>query len=71
VNFLDRYKVFRRLSLIWVLCLITWTTYRVFTSPPDIPTGTATVFGTVIGMLATVVGFYKWERFKEDGNRGR
>lgn len=62
----NQHKAFRRTVLIWALCLITWTVREVFLRAPDIQTGTATALGLVIGILATVIGFYQWSRDRED-----
>lgn len=64
----NRHKAFRRGVLIWALCLITWTVREVFLRSPDIQSGTATALGLVIGILATVIGFYQWSRDREDRN---
>jgi hypothetical protein len=52
-------KIFRRLILLWVMVLITvlivWTWLR----PPDIPHGTVTALGLVIGILTPIITFYQ------------
>lgn len=62
----NRHKAFRRLVLIWAIGLITWTVHEVFTRAPAVGAGTATALGAVIGVLATVVGFYQWSRERDD-----
>lgn len=62
----NRHKGFRRLVLIWAIALITWTVHEVFTRAPAIGAGTATALGAVIGILATVIGFYQWSRERAD-----
>ena len=59
-------KFFRRVVLLWAMVLITvivvWTWY----DTPDISAGTATALGAVVGILATVIGFYQWSRKRDD-----
>ena len=62
----EKHKLFRRIALIWSMCLITWVVYIVFTETPVIESGTATALGIVVGILATVIGFYQHTRAKED-----
>lgn len=64
-NLTEKHKLFRRATLVWAIVLITWVTIRVFTSPPNIGSGTATAYGIVVGLLATAIGFYKWSRYQE------
>jgi hypothetical protein len=60
-NFLHRNAVFPILMQIWGMAVISWVIFRVFGStPPDIPSGTAMAFGTVIGLLSVVVGVWQW-----------
>lgn len=59
-------KFFRRLALMWTIALITFAVVVTFTDPPSITGGTATALATVVGILATVIGFYQWSRDKED-----
>lgn len=65
-DWIDKYKVVRRLILIWAVWLITWVTFAVFDDPPDIAGSTAAALGTIVGILATVIAFYQSSRFKED-----
>ena len=66
MTWLDKYRVLRRIAFLWSLSLVTWVTYQVFTDPPQISAGTATAYGTAVGVLSTVIGFYKWSRFKQE-----
>lgn len=72
----NEHKMARRLLLLWAVWLITVVTFRVFPTDnrvvPDIPSGTATVFSIVVGLLATAIGFYQWSRSREDklNNKG-
>lgn len=65
----EKHKLMRRISLIWVLILITFVLERV-TRPEIIvliQTPGASIIIAVIGMLATIVGFYMSGRAKEEG----
>lgn len=62
-------KFFRRLALVWAMIIITWVVWVVFTGPPQIAGGTAAALGTVVGILATVIGFYQWSRDRDDQQR--
>ena len=59
-------KVFRRLSLIWCVALITWTVWYVFTREPTIAAGTASALLGVVGLLGVIVGFYHKNREADD-----
>ena len=63
----EKHKLIRRLMVLWSVVLITWVVVIVFTRPPDIPAGTVTALSLVVGMLGSVIGFYKWLRHKDDG----
>ena len=65
-NLIEKHKLIRRLTLLWSLILITAVVIKVFWFPIDIPNGTAMALGTVVGILGTVIGLYKWMRGKED-----
>ena len=64
----EEYKAARRITLFWALWLITVVVLRV-TSVEVIlgitPAG-ATVVGSVVGILATVIAFYQWHRSKDN-----
>ncbi len=62
-------RLFRRLVLVWACMLITWVVVRTWIDPPDISPGTAGALATVVGILATVVGFYQWHRKADDERR--
>lgn len=65
-SWLDRYKVFRRLALIWALWLITHATLKCFDNIEHITTPVAACLATVVGILTVVVGLYQGSRHKED-----
>lgn len=74
MNFTDlaeKHKLFRRIALIWAIVLITWVVIKVFTSPPDIPSGTVTALSIIVGLLATVIGFYNHTRHNDDQSNNR
>lgn len=60
-------KLIRRLALVWACWLITVVVLRV--TEPDVlqhvNAAVATIVTAVIGILATVIGFYQWSRHKE------
>lgn len=68
MSFIDRHKVVRRFIILWVIGIITWSVYISFTNPPDIPSGTATVLISIIGLLSVAISFYQWQRHKDDTN---
>ena len=59
-------KLFRRLSLVWAMTLITAIVLLTWLRTPDIGTGTVTALATVVGILATVIGFYHKNRARDD-----
>jgi len=63
---IDKYKVIRRLLLLWTAWELHWTIHYVFTKQPVIAASTVTALSLVVGMLATVIGLYKWRRFDQD-----
>jgi hypothetical protein len=67
-DWVDRRKIMRRLLLLWSAWLITLVTLRVTTPDVMIQVGAAgaTIFGAVVGILATLIGFYQWSRHDDD-----
>lgn len=59
---------FRRAGVTSALAAFLWATWRVFgDSPPDIPAGTATAYGTLLGAgLTAWLGFYWRSKGKDD-----
>lgn len=59
----------RRCVLAWAIWLIT----KFVLSPPDyvltIGGPGAAVIGAVVGILATVIGFYQWSRDKDEASK--
>lgn len=46
----------------WSMSLITWVILTVFSEPSEISTSMVTAMSLVIGLLATVIGFYNYQR---------
>lgn len=59
-KFLYDHKVVSVLTIVWMMGLVTWVTWRVFGAPPDIPTATAAAYATVFGLPALAIGLWKW-----------
>lgn len=67
IDLVEKHKLVRRLALVWACWLITIAVLRV-TDPAvitQIGGAGATVVSAVIGILATVIGFYQYSRSKE------
>ena len=66
---MNQHKILTALIVVWLLGLVTWPTYRVFSeNPPEIAAGTATALATVYGLPAIAVALWKW---RGDNIRGR
>ena len=63
----DKYKFARRAALIWACWLITVTVFKFF-EMERVDSTHATVIVSIIGILATVIGFYQWQRKQDDDN---
>lgn len=63
---LDKYRVVRRLILLWACWLITFSVMRVFNNLELVNGAVATALTTVVGILTVVVGFYQKGREKDD-----
>jgi uncharacterized membrane protein YdjX (TVP38/TMEM64 family) len=64
----EKHQFVRRSLVIWAVCLITWVVVIVFSDIAAITAAAASAFGMVIGILATVIGFYQWAR-SQDGKQ--
>lgn len=66
--FFEKYKGARRLSLLWAIVLITFVINRI-TQPEILKSLTAqhvALATLIVGILATVVGFYHKSRAEQD-----
>ena len=50
---------------VWVTALVTGVTIKVFFDPVEIPAGTATAYGILLGLPPVVYGLIKWARSKD------
>lgn len=64
-SFLYKHKIISAFLVLWMVCLVSVITIKVFFAPVDIPAGTITAFGTVFGLPALVIGLWKWRNSKE------
>lgn len=69
---INEQKFFRRFVLIWAIIIVTYTTWFVLDKPFLIAVGNAgvTIILAIIGILATVIGFYQWHRSSDDKLKG-
>lgn len=58
----NKHKFVRRVMVFWAMSLITWVIWVVFDGPNEITGHVVTALSIVVGLLATVLGFYKWQR---------
>lgn len=65
-DWLNRHMVFRRLALVWAVCLITWVVVRVFTDLTLITSAVAMALGSVTVLLTGVVGLHQYGRFRQN-----
>lgn len=60
-DFMHKHRIPTALIVVWLLGLVTWPTYRVFSeNPPEITGSTATALGIVYGLPAIAVALWKW-----------
>lgn len=52
----------RRFMVFWAMSLITWVILTVFTDLDKISGNVVTAMSLVVGLLATVIGFYNYQR---------
>jgi hypothetical protein len=66
--FFEEYKGARRFSLFWAITLITYVVVNVIQPEnlSNINAASATVVTSILGILATVIGFYQWHRSQDD-----
>lgn len=62
----NEHKFARRFALFWAIWLITLVVLRVTEKVTEINGHVATIVLGVIGILATVIGFYQWSRQNDD-----
>ncbi len=62
----DKNRKFRRFIIGWAMILVTVFLAWTWIKPPDIPSGTATVLGLVIGLIATAFSFYQSHRAEDE-----
>lgn len=63
----ERYKFARRALLVWACWLVTVVVFKTFENFALIDAPKVTAIATMIAVLTTVIGFYQWDRSKDDG----
>jgi len=61
----EKYKLVRRVMIVWACWLITVTIYKFYGMADKLNDPAARVIIAVIGLLAVVIGFYQWSRGKD------
>lgn len=69
LDFLDRYKVFRRLVLFFICFLISHATFAVYSDLRVVTTAVVALYGTTTGLLGLILGYYFKARKEEDDER--
>lgn len=69
----NEHMLVRRFMVFWAMSLITWVILTVFTDLDKINGHVVTALSIVVGLLATVIGFYNYQRRldqqeRDDGN---
>jgi len=67
IDWIENHKLIRRFALIWACILITWVTVQVFIDISKITSAVVGALTVIVGILASVIGFYQYQRGKEDG----
>lgn len=58
----NEHMLVRRVMVFWAMSLITWVILTVFTDLDKISGNVVTAMSLVVGLLATVIGFYNYQR---------
>jgi len=66
VDLFEKYKMVRRLALLWALALITYATHAMFADIGAITGPAAGAYATVTALLTAVIGLYQWQRHADD-----
>jgi len=69
MNWMDRYKVARRLSLLWIAGLISYATFQLFADPSIITAAAVSAFGILTALLAPIFAKYFHDRKTEDNGK--
>lgn len=64
----EEHKLVRRLLVFWAVTLISWVILRVIPIVNEINAASASMISAIIGILATVTGFYIRSRELDDKN---
>ena len=62
MNWLNEYKVIRRLTLVWAMWLITTTVTQALAEPDLINGYVVAIVTAVVSILTVVIGFYQTGR---------
>ena len=67
-DLLNKQRFFRRLVLVWSITVVSYTVWFVLDKPflQSVGTAGASIVLGIIGILATVIGFYQWHRQSDD-----
>ena len=69
MDWIERYKIVRRLSLVWIGWLITHATLAVYADMGAITGPVAAVYGTTTGLLGIIWGKYFYDAAKKDHDK--
>ena len=69
MDWIDRYKVVRRLSIAWIGWLITHATVAIYADISAITPAVASVYGITTGLLGLIWGKYFYDRYNEDTSK--
>lgn len=67
--FFEQHKGARRLTLLWIIALVTWATLIVFTSLEQITAPVAAAYGSLVGLVTVVTGLYVNLRAQDDRSK--